>query len=131
MGRRPKAATEAAETPTATTPVVRRRRRRTVIDHAAQTQILVSALLKSRGDAGANQSEALAVVSWARGIYEEGAELKTLATRVRKARSEDAAGRQVAYEVNKALLDGVLGGTMTINVGEAGSIVFGHMEGNG
>jgi len=124
MGRRPKAATEAPETPAAT-PVVRRRRRRTTIDHAAQTQILVSSLLKARGAEGATGEAALAIGNWARGEYEKGAELKTLATRVRKVKAPGVAERKLSYEVNKALLDGVLAGATTINVDRAGSIVFG------
>lgn len=124
MGRRPRAATEATAEPAEKAPVVRRRRRRTIVDHAAQTQILVNALLKARSESGATQEDALKVVSWARGVYEGGTELKALATRVRKVRGEGVAERQVAYEVNKALLDGVLSGAMTINVDESGAIVF-------
>ncbi|MGC4044861.1 MAG: hypothetical protein QM758_13795 [Armatimonas sp.] len=133
MARRTKAITEAAvETaeaaPLAEKTAVRRRRRRTVVDHAAQTQILVKALLKARGETGATLDDALKVISWARGVHDEGAELKTLATRVRKVRAEGVAERQVAYEVNKALLDGVLAGVLTVNVDESGSIVFGSLE---
>lgn len=124
MGRRPAAAKTADATPVEK-PAVRQRRRRTVVDHAAQTQILASSLLKARGKEGAHLNEVQSVVTWARGVYAEGAELKTLATRVRKVRGEDVAGRQAAYEVNKALLDGVLAGTMTVNVNDAGSLVFG------
>ena len=124
MGRKPAvAATGTAEA--ATKPIVRRRRRSTVIDHAAQTQLLVGALLKARGGSGVSQGDALAVVSWARGVHAEGAALKALATRVRKARAEGVAERQMAHEVNKALLDGVLAGTTTIDVTEDGSVVFG------
>jgi hypothetical protein len=126
MARRTKAASEAAATTTeAKAPIVRRRRRRTTIDHAAQTQILVSALLKARGGEGATQTDALSVVSWARGVHEEGAELKALATRVRKVNAPGVAERQMAHQVNQALLDGVLSGATTINVDEAGVIVFG------
>lgn len=127
MGRRPKAATEAAEAPGSTAPalVVRRRRRRTVVDHAAQTQLLVNSLLKARGQAGATGDAALTIVNWARGVHEEGAELKTLATRVRKVNAPGVAERKLSYEVNKALLDGVLAGTVTVNVDETGNIVFG------
>jgi hypothetical protein len=126
MGRRPKAAetTEstagATEAPVEARVIRRRRRRSNVIDH-----VLVAALLQARGAAGAGLGDALAVVSWARGVHAEGAELRALATRVRKARAEGVAERQVSYEVNKALLEGVLAGTMSIDVGEGGSIVFG------
>jgi hypothetical protein len=122
MGRKPAAASDAAP---AAKPVVRRTRRRTTIDHAAQTQILAGALLKARGTAGVSQSDVLQVVTWARGVHEEGAALKALATRVRKANAVGVAERQVAHEVNKALLDSVLSGATTINVDGAGNIVFG------
>ncbi len=59
--------------------------RTTNIDHNAQGQILSESLLKSRGERGATQEEVLAVVTWARGVHVEAAELKTLITRVRRA----------------------------------------------
>ena len=122
MGRRPKVLTEGTET-AAPAPVVRRRRRSTV-DHGAQGQILVASLLKSRGERGATQEEALAVVMWARGIHEEAAELKALSTRVRRAKTENAAERQVALMLNQSLLDGVLSGALAVDVSESGAITF-------
>lgn len=119
MARRAKVTEEVAAESTEATPkapAVRRRRRRTTVDYAAQTQILVSALLKTRSESGANQADLLTAVSWARGVHTEGAELKTLATRVRKARGEGVAERQLAYDVNKALLESVLTGTCTLDV---------------
>jgi hypothetical protein len=123
MGRRPKAVAE--EAPAATSaPVVRRRRRTTNIDHAAQGQILIESLLKSRGERGATQEEALAVVTWARSVHAESAELKTLTTRVRRAKAQNAPERQIALGVNQALLDGVLSGALSVDVNEAGAITF-------
>lgn len=127
MGRRPKAAIDAVvvtEETVAATPVVRRRRRRTTVDHGAQTAILIDSLLKGRGAAGASQEEALAVVNWARGVHAEEAELKTLTTRVRRAKALNAPERQVVLDLNKALLDGVLAGSLIVDVNESGSIVF-------
>ncbi|WP_395091453.1 hypothetical protein [Armatimonas sp.] len=127
MGRRPKAATEAVATteePVAATPVVRRRRRSTTVDHAAQTAILIDSLLKGRGASGASQEEALAVVNWARGVHAEDAELKVLTTRVRRAKAQNAPERQVALDLNKALLDGVLAGSLVVDVNESGSVAF-------
>jgi hypothetical protein len=122
MGRRPKVLTEGSET-AAATPVVRRRRR-TTVDHGAQGQILVASLLKSRGESGATQEEALAIVLWARGIHEEAAELKALSMRVRRAKNENAAERQVALMLNQSLLDGVIAGSLAVDVSEAGAITF-------
>jgi hypothetical protein len=113
MGRKPRSATgEGAVAAAPAERVIRRRRPRQTVDHIAQTQVLVSA------------GDALAVVSWARGVHAEGAELKALATRARKVNAPGVAERKMAYEVNKALLDGVLAGATTINVGEDGGIVF-------
>lgn len=131
MGRKPKAVVESAagSTEEAAAPApVRRRRRSTTIDHAAQTQMLVEALLQARGRAGATLEDALRVILWARDVYAEAAEIAQLQTRVRLARSENLVERQTAYEVNKALLDGVLAGVLTVNVDEAGSLLFGHAE---
>ena len=126
MGRRPKAAVEGAETTSEATsaPVVRRRRRTTNVDHNAQGQILIASLLKSRGERGATQEEALAVVTWARGVHAEAAELKTLTTRVRRAKTQNAPERQITLGVNQTLLEGALSGALAIDVNEAGSITF-------
>ena len=127
MGRRPKAAIEVAATteePVAATPVVRRRRRRSTVDHGAQTAILIDSLLKGRGAGGATQEEALVVVNWARGVHAEEAELKTLTTRVRRAKALNAPERQVVLDLNKALLDGVLAGSLVVDVTESGSVAF-------
>lgn len=131
MGRRPKAAAEAAETievaaapVEASAPAVRRRRRTARVDHGAQGEALVGSLLSGRGERGASQAEALAVVMWARGVHEEAAELKTLAARVRRAKAENAAERQVALQLNQTLLSGVLSGSLVVDVDEAGSLAF-------
>ena len=132
MGRRPKAAVEATaitQTETlATTPVVRRRRRSTTVDHGAQTAILIDSLLKGRGASGASQEEALAVIQWARGVHAEVAELKTITTRVRRAKAENAPERQIALSVNQTLLDGVLAESLVVDVNGVGSIVFKQAE---
>ena len=125
MGRRPKAAVEGLEeVPAASSAPVVRRRRTINIDHNAQGQILIESLLKSRGERGATQEEALAVVTWARGVHAETAELKTLTTRVRRAKAQNAPERQIALGVNQALLDGVLSGALAIDVNEVGAITF-------
>ena len=128
MGRRPKAATEAAAAPIEATPaavpIVRRRRRSSIVDHAAQTAILIDSLLKGRGAAGASQEEALAVVNWARGVHAEEVELKALTTRVRRAKAQNAPERQIALGVNQALLNGVLSGALSIDVNAVGAITF-------
>lgn len=130
MGRRPKAATEvvAAVTTIETAAPVVRRRRSSVVDHGAQTQILIASLLKARGGSGASQEEALAVVLWARGVHTEAAELKALTARVRRAKAQNAAERQVALDLNKSLLDGVLAGSLLVDVTEAGSVAFKQVE---
>ena len=126
MGRRPKAVVEAAETAPAapSAPIVRRRRRTATVDHGAQSQILIESLLKSRGVRGATQEEALAVVTWARGVHAEAAELKTLTTRVRRAKAQNAPERQIVLDLNQALLNGVLAGSLIVDVDENGSVSF-------
>ena len=126
MGRRPKAVTETStETPIAPpTTVVRRRRRSGTVDHVAQTALLIEALLKTRGGAGASQEELQAVVSWARGVHAETEELKTLVGRPRRQKALASPERMAAYELNKSLLDNVLAGAVGLNVSESGSIVF-------
>ena len=127
MGRRPKAAGESTETTATVSPstsIVRRRRRTSIVDHNVQGQILIESLLKSRGERGATQEEALCVVIWARGVHAEAAELKTLTTRVRRAKAQNAPERQIALTVNQSLLDGVLSGALSVDVNESGAITF-------
>ena len=131
MGRRPKAVIEAATAVEATVIVaapVRRRRRSSVVDHGAQTQILIDSLLRGRGASGASQEEALTVIQWARGVHAEEADLKALTTRVRRAKALNAPERQVALDQNKALLNGVLAGTLIVDVTEAGNVAFKQVE---
>jgi len=122
MARRSTAAAATAETEVK--PVVRRRRRRTTVDHAAQTAILVNALLKSRGESGAAQSAIISVIEWARNVHEEDAAMRQLKTRPRRAKAEISGERVAKFDVNKALLDGVLAGQVGINIDEDGNIVF-------
>lgn len=130
MGRRPKALTEAAVEIPVTPPVVRRRRRSGVVDHVAQTALLIESLLKTRGGAGASHEELQAVISWARGVHAETEELKNLVGRPRRQKALASPERMAAYELNKALLDSVLAGTIGLNVNEGGSIVFINPSGN-
>jgi hypothetical protein len=128
MGRRPKVTTEPVVETTeaaAAAPVVRRRRRRTgAIDHVAQTALLVEALLKTRGAEGASQEELQSVITWARGVHGEADELKTLVGRPRRQKALASPERMAAFELNKALLDNVLAGTIGLNVNASGAIVF-------
>ena len=123
MGRRPKSAVPGEVAP-ATVAAVRRKRRSRIVDHQAQGRILLASLLKSRTERGATQQEALAVVLWARGIHAEATELNALSTRVRRAKTENFADRQVALLLNQALLAGVLEGTLSIDITEAGELTF-------
>ncbi|MCX6366794.1 MAG: hypothetical protein NTX57_08800 [Armatimonadetes bacterium] len=125
MGRRPKVISEVTTEANEAAPVVRRRRRTSrVIDHAAQTAILVDSLLKTRGTEGASQEELQSVINWARGVHAETEELKTLVGRPRRQKALASPDRMAAYELNKALLESVLAGSIGLNVSESGSIVF-------
>jgi hypothetical protein len=126
MGRRPKVITEPiVEATEAAAPVIRRRRRRTgVVDHVAQTALLVDSLLKTRGAKGASQEELQAAINWARGVHAEAEELKTLVGRPRRQKALASPERMAAFELNKALLDSVLAGTVGLNVSETGAITF-------
>ena len=123
MARRATTAAPAADMDEAK-PIVRRRRRRTVIDHSGQAVILVNSLLKSRNGKGAPQSALFSVMEWSRGVHEEDAALRQLKTRPRRAKAEISAERIGKFDINKALLDGVLAGEIGIDVDDDGNIVF-------
>jgi hypothetical protein len=148
MARRTKAAIAAAaaaaeatppppeETPAAEgaeTPTRRRRRRRTVAapDYANETVTLVEAVLKGRGSRGATPETLQAVVNWARTVRGEGDALKELAGRPRRQKAQAAGDRIVKFEMNRALLDGVLAGAIALDVQEDGSLVFMHASAAG
>ena len=120
MARKTTAAT-AATTTTSDKPVVRRRRR--TVNHAAQTPVLLSALSKGAGRP-ITAVEALAVVVWARGVHAEKGELSKLKPRSRTAKPEVLAARRAAHEVNQALLDGVLAGTLSVGIDGDGGLTF-------
>ena len=60
----------------------------------------------------------------ARGVHAEAEELKALTVRVRRAKTENAAERQVSLTLNQALLNGVLAGSLIVDVNESGSVSF-------
>jgi hypothetical protein len=109
-------------------PVRRRRRRRTATapDYAAETVALVEAALKSRGSKGATQETLQSVISWARTVRAEGEELKTLQSRPRRQKNQPSVDRLVKYEMNRALLDGILAGAIVLDVQEDGELLFLH-----
>lgn len=119
----PAEAPEVAPEATPETPI-RRRRRRTTIDHAAQTILLVDAVLTSRAGRGATQDELQAVIAWARGVHSEAEALKLLVGRPRRMKAQASAERMAAFQLNKALLDGILAGSIGVDVDENGAIVF-------
>ena len=120
MARKTTAATAASTTST-DKPVVRRRRR--TVNHAAQTPVLLGALSKGAGRP-ITAAEGLALVTWARGVHAEKTELAKLKPRSRTAKPEVLAARRASHEVNQALLDGVLGGTLAVGIDEEGNLTF-------
>ncbi len=94
------------------------------MNQPAQDATLIKALLAARGGRGATQAELLAVSQWARTVNAETKEALALAKRPRLGKSDASADRQAAAQLNQHLLDSVIAGTFTIDVDEAGSLVF-------
>ncbi|GEM_PF-788888 len=128
----PADATNAAETGAAETPVKRRRRRRTsatlLAETANETTALVEAVLRSRGAKGATQDALQSVISWSREIRAEGEALKELSSRPRRQKTQAPADRVSRFEMNRALLDGVLAGTVLLDLRDDGSFLFLHRD---
>ena len=119
----------AEATPEAVEGTVKRRRRRrtaTAPDYASETVSLVEAALRSRGSRGATSDVLQGVVNWARGVRAEGEELKTLSARPRRLKAQAPSDRLVRYEMNRALLDGILVGAITLDIQGDGELVFVH-----
>lgn len=113
----------------AAAPAVKRRRRRkslptALVNELSDANALVAALLQSRGEQGATQDDFHVVVAWARGIRDEGTALNTLSARPRQQKTMAPTERLTRYEMNRALLDGVIEGSIGLDVVEDGTLRF-------
>lgn len=128
----PGATLETPATPAATTdtPIIKRRGRRKALPKvaapASETMQLVEKVLRSRGTRGATQETLQSVVTWARSIREEGESLQQLSSSPRRRTSPAPTERVARYEMNLALLEGVLAGTLSLDVQDNGDFVFLH-----
>ena len=95
---------------------------------ANETASLVEAVLRSRGAKGATQEALQSVIAWAREVRAEGDTLKELAGRPRRQKTQAPADRIARYEMNRALLDGVLSGGILLDLRDDGSFIFLHRE---
>jgi hypothetical protein len=121
--------TTAAKTGAAATTTVRRRRRtQAAPDYSADTAKIVAAVLKNRGGKGATPEHLQKVIQWVRAIREENEAYAELASRPRRRKAAFQADRMAKYELNKALLDGILSGEVTLDILEDGSLVFAHVS---
>ena len=102
------------------------RRRAITADSAQETATIVDAVLKSRGTVGATSDLLQSVIAWAREIREEGDVLIELTSRPRRRKTAAAPERIARYEMDRALLDGVLAGTVLLDVREGGQLLFKH-----
>lgn len=109
-------------------PAVTRRKRATaaIPDTLPETTTLINAALESRRGSGATTELLQQVVSWARGIREEGDELRVISGRQRRTRGLLTPERVTRYETNRALLEGVLAGRIHIQITDNGEMRFLH-----
>ena len=104
-------------------PVVRRRRRRKNTGaEANDARHLVDALLHSRAERGATPDELHAIIAWARSVRDEAEILVSLADRPRRQKNQVSVERITRHEMNRALLDGVLGGAIAIDIVDEGLV---------
>lgn len=108
----------------------RRRRQSAAPDYADETEALIAAALKSRGAKGATQETLQSVIAWARSIRAEGEEIKMIQSRPRRPKTQASAERIIKYDLNRALLDGILAGSVLLDVQENGELRFLHGEYN-
>lgn len=81
-------------------------------------------MLKSRAGRGASQDALHAVIQWARGVHNEAEALKLLVGRPRRMKAQASVERIAAFQLNKALLDGVLEGSIGVDVDDNNGIIF-------
>jgi hypothetical protein len=118
--------TAAAKTGTTTTPVRRRRRTQAAPDYSADTAKIIAAVLKNRAGKGATPEHLQKVIQWVQAIRAENEAYTELAGRPRRRKAAFQAERMAKYELNKALLDGILSGEITLDILDDGSMVFAH-----
>ena len=99
-----------------------------VYDSLAETRLLITAILRARGDLGATPEILRKVVAWARSVRSETDALQDLAGRQRRAKNGTEPDRVLVNEMNRALLDGVLGGAITIRVADDGGFSFASLD---
>lgn len=99
-----------------------------VYDSFAETKSLITAILRSRGDLGATPEMLQKVVAWARSVRAETDLLRDLAERQRRPKSGTEPDRVLENEMNRALLDGVLDGSITIRVADDGGFSFASID---
>lgn len=97
-------------------------------DSLAETRLLITAILRARGDLGATPEILRKVVAWARSVRSETDALQDLAGRQRRAKNGTEPDRVLVNEMNRALLDGVLGGAITIRVADDGGFSFASLD---
>jgi hypothetical protein len=85
---------------------------------------LVAAILRSRGTVGATPATLQKVVAWARSVRAETELLRDLADRQRRPRTGTEPDRIMTNEMNRALVDGVLDGSIRIHVADDGGFTF-------
>jgi hypothetical protein len=66
------------------------------------------------------------VIAWARGVREEANTLQQLSTRQRRPKASADPDRITKNEMNRALLEGILDGTITLDVADDGTLAFTH-----
>jgi len=112
-----KAATEAARALRGLDQDKKQRKTRALsTDTVTETAKIIEAALKSRGAHGALQDDLQAIMDWARGVRAEGEALKDFNGRPRRQKAESYPERIARFEMNRALLDGVLAGNIGLDV---------------
>lgn len=93
-------------------------------DSFGETRLLVAAILRARGGQGATPEMLHRVVAWARSVRAETELLHGLAARQRRPKNGTEPDRLLTNEMNRALLEGVLDGSIAIRVADDGGFSF-------
>ncbi len=105
-------------------PEHRRKAAPPVYDSYAEIRSLITAILRSRGEQGARLDMLQGVLVWARNVRSETEALRELGERQRRPKGGAEPDRLLQNEMNRALLDGVIEGTIIIHLADDGSFSF-------
>ncbi len=95
-----------------------------ISDSFAETKKIIATILADRGERGTPPEVLHQVLSWVQAVRAETAALNELNARQRRPKASNEPDRVLQNEMNRALLEGLLDGTITLQIVDDGTFSF-------